>query len=164
MGEMREKRPRSRGSKEGLSRRWTAKEDKILTEYIKIHGEGQWNYLPQKADFISNPKPSNYDHESIEEKNQNQTEKQQSLCEEPQPSQSESDETTSIPSPEEAPEELWGDPVAALSGDVYGVVQYEHFETILSPVMTLEENYCQLLHEDVWMDLRYGTIFPDQQF
>ena len=128
----------------------------------KIKNDRQCN--GDSTDLISNPKPSNYDHESLEEKNQNQTEKQQSLCEEPQPGQSESDETTSIPSPEEAPEELWDNPAAALSGDVYGVVQYEHFETIFSPVMTLEENYCQLLHDDVWMDLRYGTIFPDQQF
>lgn len=49
---MGERRPRSGGSKEGLSRRWTAKEDKILTEFIKIHGEGQWNYLPEKAGEI----------------------------------------------------------------------------------------------------------------
>ncbi|KAI4355441.1 hypothetical protein L6164_004216 [Bauhinia variegata] len=37
-------------SKEGLNRgAWTATEDKILTEYIKIHGEGKWRHLPKKA-------------------------------------------------------------------------------------------------------------------
>ncbi|GAB4842624.1 hypothetical protein Ancab_012599 [Ancistrocladus abbreviatus] len=37
-------------SKEGLNRgAWTAMEDKILTDYIKIHGEGKWRNLPIKA-------------------------------------------------------------------------------------------------------------------
>ncbi|PON76943.1 MYB transcription factor [Trema orientale] len=37
-------------SKEGLNRgAWTAMEDKILTEYIKIHGEGKWRTLPGRA-------------------------------------------------------------------------------------------------------------------
>ncbi|XP_042496772.1 transcription factor MYB1-like [Macadamia integrifolia] len=37
-------------SKEGLNRgAWTALEDKILTDYIKIHGEGKWRNLPKKA-------------------------------------------------------------------------------------------------------------------
>ncbi|XVF74335.1 hypothetical protein PTKIN_Ptkin13bG0102200 [Pterospermum kingtungense] len=37
-------------SKEGLNRgTWTAMEDKILTDYIKVHGEGQWRNLPQNA-------------------------------------------------------------------------------------------------------------------
>ncbi|PON35761.1 MYB transcription factor [Parasponia andersonii] len=37
-------------SKEGLNRgAWTAMEDKILTEYIKIHGEGKWRSLPKRA-------------------------------------------------------------------------------------------------------------------
>ncbi|XWS20081.1 hypothetical protein CRYUN_Cryun31cG0070900 [Craigia yunnanensis] len=36
--------------KEGLNRgAWTAMEDKILTDYIKIHGEGQWRNLPKRA-------------------------------------------------------------------------------------------------------------------
>jgi myb proto-oncogene protein len=37
-------------SKEGLNRGvWTAQEDKILTEYIRIHGEGKWRNLPNRA-------------------------------------------------------------------------------------------------------------------
>ncbi|XVF25209.1 hypothetical protein REPUB_Repub13aG0193300 [Reevesia pubescens] len=37
-------------SKEGLNRgAWTAMEDKILTDYVKIHGEGQWRNLPKEA-------------------------------------------------------------------------------------------------------------------
>ncbi|XVE53848.1 hypothetical protein DITRI_Ditri03aG0034700 [Diplodiscus trichospermus] len=37
-------------SKEGLNRgAWTALEDKILTTYIKAHGEGKWRNLPKKA-------------------------------------------------------------------------------------------------------------------
>ncbi|XVE70694.1 hypothetical protein DITRI_Ditri10aG0091200 [Diplodiscus trichospermus] len=37
-------------SKEGLNRgAWTAHEDKILTEYIKAHGEGRWRNLPTGA-------------------------------------------------------------------------------------------------------------------
>ncbi|KAK6914690.1 SANT/Myb domain [Dillenia turbinata] len=37
-------------AKEGLNRgAWTAMEDKILTDYIKIHGEGKWRNLPKKA-------------------------------------------------------------------------------------------------------------------
>ncbi|XP_042496779.1 transcription factor MYB1-like [Macadamia integrifolia] len=37
-------------AKEGLNRgAWTALEDKILTDYIKIHGEGKWRNLPKKA-------------------------------------------------------------------------------------------------------------------
>ncbi|XVE88636.1 hypothetical protein DITRI_Ditri19aG0085400 [Diplodiscus trichospermus] len=37
-------------AKEGLNRgAWTAMEDKILTDYIKIHGEGQWRNLPKRA-------------------------------------------------------------------------------------------------------------------
>ncbi|XP_068659479.1 transcription factor MYB1-like [Aristolochia californica] len=37
-------------SKEGLNRgAWTAAEDKILTEYIKVHGEGSWRNLPKRA-------------------------------------------------------------------------------------------------------------------
>ena len=36
--------------KEGLNKgAWTAMEDKILTEYIKIHGEGKWRHLPKRA-------------------------------------------------------------------------------------------------------------------
>ncbi|XP_048134129.1 transcription factor MYB1-like [Rhodamnia argentea] len=37
-------------SKEGLNRgAWTAQEDKILTDYIRAHGEGRWRNLPKKA-------------------------------------------------------------------------------------------------------------------
>ncbi|XP_014506712.1 transcription factor MYB8 [Vigna radiata var. radiata] len=37
-------------SKEGLNRgAWTADEDKILTEYITVHGEGRWRKLPKRA-------------------------------------------------------------------------------------------------------------------
>ncbi|KAJ7979260.1 Myb transcription factor [Quillaja saponaria] len=37
-------------AKEGLNRgAWTAHEDKILTEYIRIHGEGRWRNLPKIA-------------------------------------------------------------------------------------------------------------------
>ncbi|XP_050382464.1 transcription factor MYB1-like [Argentina anserina] len=37
-------------AKEGLNRgAWTALEDRILTEYIKVHGEGGWRNLPKKA-------------------------------------------------------------------------------------------------------------------
>ncbi|KAG2407469.1 hypothetical protein LR48_Vigan07g139600 [Vigna angularis] len=37
-------------SKEGLNRgAWTAHEDKILREYITLHGEGRWRNLPKTA-------------------------------------------------------------------------------------------------------------------
>lgn len=37
-------------AKEGLNRgAWTAMEDRTLTEYIKIHGEGRWRGLPKRA-------------------------------------------------------------------------------------------------------------------
>nr|QWW89547.1 MYBPA2.4 transcription factor [Vaccinium myrtillus] len=37
-------------AKEGLNRgSWTASEDRILTDYIKLHGEGDWRNLPKKA-------------------------------------------------------------------------------------------------------------------
>ncbi|KOM25809.1 hypothetical protein LR48_Vigan192s000700 [Vigna angularis] len=37
-------------SKEGLNKgAWTALEDKILTEYINVHGEGKWRHLPKRA-------------------------------------------------------------------------------------------------------------------
>ncbi|KAL4282803.1 hypothetical protein GQ457_16G002500 [Hibiscus cannabinus] len=37
-------------SKEGLNRgAWTAFEDKILTDYIKEHGDGRWRNLPKRA-------------------------------------------------------------------------------------------------------------------
>nr|WRO64650.1 MYB transcription factor protein [Rosa persica] len=37
-------------SKEGLNRgAWTAMEDKVLTSYIKAHGEGKWRNLPKRA-------------------------------------------------------------------------------------------------------------------
>ncbi|KAI8553372.1 hypothetical protein RHMOL_Rhmol05G0010400 [Rhododendron molle] len=37
-------------AKEGLNRgAWTASEDKILRDYIKLHGEGSWRNLPKKA-------------------------------------------------------------------------------------------------------------------
>ncbi|XP_044496012.1 transcription factor MYB1-like [Mangifera indica] len=37
-------------AKEGLNRgAWTASEDKMLTEYIKVHGEGKWRNVPKRA-------------------------------------------------------------------------------------------------------------------
>ncbi|KAJ8774011.1 hypothetical protein K2173_009442 [Erythroxylum novogranatense] len=37
-------------AKEGLNRgAWTASEDKVLIDYIKIHGEGKWRNLPRNA-------------------------------------------------------------------------------------------------------------------
>ncbi|XP_059287614.1 transcription factor MYB1-like [Lycium ferocissimum] len=37
-------------SKEGLNKgAWTPIEDKILTDYIKVHGEGKWRNLPKKT-------------------------------------------------------------------------------------------------------------------
>ncbi|KAK7265424.1 hypothetical protein RJT34_33044 [Clitoria ternatea] len=37
-------------SKEGLNRgAWTSHEDKILKEYIMVHGEGKWRNLPKRA-------------------------------------------------------------------------------------------------------------------
>ncbi|KAL6974601.1 Transcription factor MYB1 [Sarracenia purpurea var. burkii] len=37
-------------SNEGLNRgAWSAAEDKILSQYIKLHGEGKWRNLPKKA-------------------------------------------------------------------------------------------------------------------
>lgn len=37
-------------AKEGLNRgAWSAREDAILTEYIKTHGEGKWRDLPKRA-------------------------------------------------------------------------------------------------------------------
>lgn len=43
-------------SKEGLNRGpWSAPEDKILVNYIKLHGEGKWRDLPRRAGMqISN--------------------------------------------------------------------------------------------------------------
>ncbi|MED6139828.1 hypothetical protein PIB30_087635 [Stylosanthes scabra] len=37
-------------SKQGLNRgAWTAQEDKILRDYITLHGQGKWRNLPQRA-------------------------------------------------------------------------------------------------------------------
>ncbi|KAB1209441.1 Transcription factor TT2 [Morella rubra] len=37
-------------AKEGLNRgAWSAREDKILMNYIQVHGEGKWRDLPQRA-------------------------------------------------------------------------------------------------------------------
>lgn len=37
-------------AKEGLNRgAWTAAEDKILSDYIKMQGEGKWRSLPKRA-------------------------------------------------------------------------------------------------------------------
>eukprot|EP01018_Ginkgo_biloba_P019854 Gb_29933 [translate_table: standard] len=37
-------------AKEGLNRgAWTRKEDMVLTNYVKTHGEGGWGSLPVKA-------------------------------------------------------------------------------------------------------------------
>ncbi|KAF8370127.1 hypothetical protein HHK36_005917 [Tetracentron sinense] len=45
-------------SKEGVNRgAWTALEDKILTDYIKIHGEGRWRNLPKKAGHQTSTSP-----------------------------------------------------------------------------------------------------------
>ncbi|RHN73095.1 putative transcription factor MYB-HB-like family [Medicago truncatula] len=39
--------------KVGLKKgRWTAEEDKILTDYIKENGEGSWRFLPKKAGLL----------------------------------------------------------------------------------------------------------------
>lgn len=37
---------RSPGVKRGA---WTAIEDELLVEYIKIHGEGKWSDVPKRA-------------------------------------------------------------------------------------------------------------------
>ncbi|KAL8209286.1 hypothetical protein R6Q57_006018 [Mikania cordata] len=40
-------------SKIGLNRgSWTSSEDKILTDYIRLHGEGKWRHLPIKAGLM----------------------------------------------------------------------------------------------------------------
>ncbi|XP_031474663.1 myb-related protein Zm38-like [Nymphaea colorata] len=40
-------------SKVGLHRGpWTAREDALLTRYIKVHGEGNWRHLPLKAGLL----------------------------------------------------------------------------------------------------------------
>ncbi|XVE53847.1 hypothetical protein DITRI_Ditri03aG0034600 [Diplodiscus trichospermus] len=37
-------------SKEGMNKgAWTASEDKILVDYIKVHGEGKWKNIPKEA-------------------------------------------------------------------------------------------------------------------
>ena len=37
-------------AKVGLHRGpWTAREDSLLTNYIQVHGEGNWRSLPKKA-------------------------------------------------------------------------------------------------------------------
>jgi myb proto-oncogene protein len=37
-------------SKEGLNKGpWTADEDKLLTDYIKAHGEGKWGKIPKQT-------------------------------------------------------------------------------------------------------------------
>lgn len=39
--------------KEGLNRgAWTSQEDKILKDYIKVHGEGKWRSLPKRAGIL----------------------------------------------------------------------------------------------------------------
>ncbi len=38
----------------GLNRgAWTAHEDKLLADYIQVHGDGKWRDLPQKAGELS---------------------------------------------------------------------------------------------------------------
>lgn len=40
--------------KVGLKRgRWTAKEDDLLTNYIRANGEGSWRSLPKKAGMFA---------------------------------------------------------------------------------------------------------------
>jgi myb proto-oncogene protein len=40
-------------AKEGLNRgAWTAQEDKILREYIRVYGEGKWRNIPKRAGNI----------------------------------------------------------------------------------------------------------------
>ncbi|KAF8388744.1 hypothetical protein HHK36_025424 [Tetracentron sinense] len=47
-------------SKEGMNRgAWTTIEDRILADYIKIHGEGRWRNLPKKAASTLSRKNSN---------------------------------------------------------------------------------------------------------
>ncbi|KAF5743084.1 hypothetical protein HS088_TW09G01149 [Tripterygium wilfordii] len=61
-------------SKEGLNRgAWTAIEDKILTEYIKLHGEGKWRNLPKKAGplMYDNNNTGPTDDKSMEEEHNN---------------------------------------------------------------------------------------------
>ena len=37
-------------AKVGLNKgAWSAMEDKVLSDYIKLHGEGKWRDLPEKA-------------------------------------------------------------------------------------------------------------------
>ncbi|KAK1308827.1 Anthocyanin regulatory C1 protein [Acorus calamus] len=37
-------------TREGLNKgSWTAEEDKILTSYVHVHGEGKWRNLPKRA-------------------------------------------------------------------------------------------------------------------
>ena len=37
-------------AKEGVNRgSWSAQEDKILKNYIRVHGEGKWRDLPKRA-------------------------------------------------------------------------------------------------------------------
>lgn len=48
-------------TKIGLNRgSWTASEDKILSDYIKLHGEGKWRQLPMKAGMYVSIYPSMY--------------------------------------------------------------------------------------------------------
>ncbi|KAJ0049495.1 hypothetical protein Pint_14855 [Pistacia integerrima] len=40
-------------SKQGLHRGpWSAEEDTLLINYIRVHGEGDWRNLPARADLI----------------------------------------------------------------------------------------------------------------
>ncbi|XP_041004096.1 transcription factor MYB1-like [Juglans microcarpa x Juglans regia] len=40
-------------AEEGLNRgAWTAWEDKILINFVKVHGEGKWRDLPQRAGLL----------------------------------------------------------------------------------------------------------------
>ncbi|GFY80481.1 myb domain protein 5 [Actinidia rufa] len=62
-------------SKEGVNRgAWTAAEDKMLTDYIKVQGEGRWRNLPKRAgkkvhDHHTTPStPSNSNHRKIRRK------------------------------------------------------------------------------------------------
>lgn len=36
-------------NKQHKKRSWTKEEDKMLTDYINVHGKGQWNHIAKKT-------------------------------------------------------------------------------------------------------------------